>query len=73
MRPTCDVHLIPGDLTLQVNTSPPFGEISSTQAGHIHNTLVMNIHITGWRDKEMKDIREQDLMHYAFDPTIKQK
>lgn len=51
---TCDLQLIPSDLTLEVNTSPPFGVIGSTQAGHVHDTLLMDIHIAGWRDRERR-------------------
>lgn len=51
MRPTCDLQFISADLTLEVNTPPPFSVISSTQAGHIHNTLIMDIHIAGWWDR----------------------
>lgn len=51
MWPTCDMQLIPADLTLEVNTPPPFSVISSTQAGHVHDTLLMNVHVTSWWDK----------------------
>lgn len=52
MQPTCDLQLFPGDLTLEEQTPPPFGVIGSTQAGHVHNTRLMNVHIAGWRERK---------------------
>lgn len=57
-RPTCDLQLLPADLTLQVETPPPLSVISSTQAGHIHNTLIMDVHVAGCRDKEREEIKD---------------
>lgn len=53
-KPTCDLQLIHADLTLQVKAAPPFGVIGSTQAGHVHNTLLMDIHVAGCRDRKRK-------------------
>lgn len=49
MKPTCDLQAISADLTLHVKATPPFGVIGSAQAGHVHNTLVVDVHITGCR------------------------
>lgn len=59
--PTCDLQLLPADLTLEVKAPPPFGVVGSAKAGHVHDTLVMDVHVAGWRggDGEMKE-REGD-------------
>ncbi len=54
IKPTCDLQLLRADLTLHEYTAPPFGVIGSTQAGHVHDTLLMDIHIAGWRDRERR-------------------
>lgn len=61
VKPTCDLQLISADLTLEVNTPPPFSVIGSTKAGHIHDTLLVDVHITGCRDRGRegsKDMRK---------------
>lgn len=48
---TCDLQVVPADLALQVHPAPPLGVIGSTEAGHVHHTLVVDIHIAGCRER----------------------
>lgn len=48
-RPTCDLQFVPADLTFEVQTASSLCEVHPTQAGHVHHTLIMDIHVTGCR------------------------
>lgn len=49
--PTRDLQAVHADLALQVETTPPLGVIGSTEAGHIHHALLVDVHVTGWRER----------------------
>ncbi len=45
---TCDVKSVSADLDLEEDSSSAFSVVSPTQTWHVHHTLLMNVHVTGW-------------------------
>lgn len=51
VAPTRDLQVVPADLALQVDAAPPLGVIGSTEAGHVHHALLVDVHVAGWRER----------------------
>lgn len=48
-EPTCDLQAVAADLALDEDSAPPLGVVGSTQAGNVHHTLLVDVHVAGCR------------------------